>query len=176
MLWMTFTKYVHLNIFYVDAFLQATRGLKCITGRPGERLAPVDFAALRKNLEAKWGKRSVSNADLLSAALYPQVFSEYRAFREKYGPVDTLPTNVFLAGANIAEDFQVELEKGKTLHIKLMTVGELDPATGRREVFFELNGQLRSILVADKKAQKDVKVHPKADKSVPGTLFDALMD
>ena len=143
--------------------------MPCITGRPGERLAPADFPALRKKLEAKWGKHAVSNADVLSAALYPQVYNEYRAFKELYGPVDTLPTNVFLSGANIAEEFQVELEKGKTLLIKLLTVGELHATTGQREVFFEFNGQLRSILVADKKAQKDVKVRPKADKTVAGT-------
>jgi len=37
--------------------------------------------------------------------------------------------------------------------------------TGEREVFFQVNGQLRSMKVKDKAAIKDQKVHPKVDKS-----------
>lgn len=48
---------------------------------------------------------------------------------------------------------QVELERGKTLHIKALALGDLNKA-GQREVFFELNGQLRSVLVKDTQAMK----------------------
>lgn len=48
---------------------------------------------------------------------------------------------------------QVELERGKTLHIKALALGDLNKA-GQREVFFELNGQLRSVLVKDTVAMK----------------------
>lgn len=48
---------------------------------------------------------------------------------------------------------QVELEKGKTLSIKTLAVGDLNKA-GQREVFFELNGQLRSVLISDNEAKK----------------------
>lgn len=48
---------------------------------------------------------------------------------------------------------QVELERGKTLHIKALAVSDLNRA-GQRQVFFELNGQLRSILVKDTQAMK----------------------
>ncbi len=37
--------------------------------------------------------------------------------------------------------------------------------TGEREVFFQVNGQLRSMKVKDKAAIKDHKVHPKVDKN-----------
>ena len=37
--------------------------------------------------------------------------------------------------------------------------------TGEREVFFQVNGQLRSMKVKDNKAIKDQKVQPKADKN-----------
>ena len=46
-----------------------------------------------------------------------------------------------------------------------MAISELMPATGEREVFFQVNGQLRSMKVKDKAAIKDQKVHPKVDKS-----------
>lgn len=47
----------------------------------------------------------------------------------------------------------MELERGKTLHIKALALGDLNKA-GQREVFFELNGQLRSVLVKDTVAMK----------------------
>lgn len=45
---------------------------------------------------------------------------------------------------------QVEIEKGKKLNIKTLAVGDLDEKTGEREVFFDVNGYLRSIMVEDK--------------------------
>nr|XP_021401415.1 pyruvate carboxylase, mitochondrial [Lonchura striata domestica] len=64
---------------------------------------------------------------------------------------------------------QVELERGKTLHIKALALGDLN-AAGQREVFFELNGQLRSILVRDTQALKEMHVHPKAEKGAKGQV------
>lgn len=46
-----------------------------------------------------------------------------------------------------------------------MAISDLMPTTGEREVFFQVNGQLRSMKVKDKAAMKDHKVHPKVDKS-----------
>lgn len=51
---------------------------------------------------------------------------------------------------------------------------------GDREVFFELNGTLRSVFIRDKDAHKVVVTHPKADKAnkkqigapMPGTIID----
>lgn len=54
----------------------------------------------------------------------------------------------------------MELERGKILHIKALALGDLNKA-GQREVFFELNGQLRSVLVKDTVA---MKVHTKHGK------------
>jgi len=47
----------------------------------------------------------------------------------------------------------VELEKGKTLSINTLAKSNLT-STGEREVFFELNGQMRSVIVKDKEATK----------------------
>jgi len=47
----------------------------------------------------------------------------------------------------------VELERGKTLNINTLAKSDLTK-TGEREVFFELNGQMRSVIVKDKKATK----------------------
>lgn len=49
---------------------------------------------------------------------------------------------------------QVTIDKGKTLGIKALAINENLTKTGDREVFFELNGQLRSVFIKDKEAIK----------------------
>ncbi|KRY18721.1 Pyruvate carboxylase 1 [Trichinella patagoniensis] len=63
----------------------------------------------------------------------------------------------------------VELEKGKSMRIKMLAKSSLN-AVGEREVFLELNGQLRSFIVKDKEASKDDTSHPKADPTVIGSV------
>lgn len=82
--------------------------------------------------------------------MYPKVCDDYIKFREEFGPVALLDTRIFLTGPKVGEEFEVVLEKGKTLHIKTLAVSEIRSKTGEREVFFELNGQLRTVLVKDK--------------------------
>ena len=47
------------------------------------------------------------------------------------------------------DEISVDIEPGKTLIIKFLTVGDPHP-DGRRLVFFELNGQPREVSVVDK--------------------------
>ena len=47
----------------------------------------------------------------------------------------------------------MEIEKGKSLNINTLAKSDLSK-TGEREVFFELNGQMRSVIVKDKEAMK----------------------
>lgn len=144
------------------------KDLPRVEGRPGASLPPLDFEALSQELGARDGTPP-SPEDLLSAALYPKVYAEFRDFTSTFGPVSCLGTRLFLEGPTIAEEFEVELERGKTLHIKALALGDLN-AAGQREVFFELNGQLRSILVRDTQALKEMHVHPKADRSAKGQV------
>lgn len=134
-----------------------------IEGRPGETLPPLDFAQLKKDLVETFPYSN--DRDVMSAALYPQVTNEYLTFNEKYGPVDKLDTRIFLVGPKVGEEFEVTIEKGKTLGIKTLAVAEDLTENGEREVFFELNGTLRSVLIRDKDAGKEMHFHPKADKT-----------
>jgi pyruvate carboxylase len=63
----------------------------------------------------------------------------------------------------------VELEPGKTLVIKFLTVGE-PHANGYRTVFFELNGQPREVNVRDRKLDVKVAASVKADPAMPGQI------
>uniref|UniRef100_A0AAQ5YT35 Pyruvate carboxylase n=1 Tax=Amphiprion ocellaris TaxID=80972 RepID=A0AAQ5YT35_AMPOC len=144
------------------------KALPRIEGRPGASLPPMDFKALEEGLRAAHGD-DITPEDVMSAAMYPKVFQEFKDFTANFGPVDCLSTRLFLDGPKIAEEFEVELERGKILHIKALALGDLNKA-GQREVFFELNGQLRSVLVKDTVAMKEMKFHPKAQKSIKGQV------
>ncbi|KAK9308082.1 hypothetical protein QLX08_001804 [Tetragonisca angustula] len=149
-----------------------------VKGRPGASLAPLDFDALKSQLQES--HPHVSYKDVMSAALYPKVTNDYLNFRKKFGPVDKLETRIFLTGPKVGEEFDVTIEKGKTLAIKTLAVAEDLTQNGEREVFFEMNGQLRSVFIKDKEAVKELHVHPKAAKEdknqigapMPGTVID----
>lgn len=77
-----------------------------IEGRPGETLPPLDFDALKAELEDKHGT-PIDDHDVMSAAMYPKVCDDFLTFRNTYGPVDCLNTRIFLVGPKVAEEFEV---------------------------------------------------------------------
>lgn len=123
-----------------------------VNGRPGESLEPLDFGKLEKDLREI--HPTITEKDVMSAALYPQVTNDYLHFKEAFGPVDKLETRIFLTGPKVGEEFDVTIEKGKTLGIKTLAMAEDLTVNGEREVFFEMNGQLRSVFIKDKEAVK----------------------
>lgn len=123
-----------------------------VQGRPGASLAPLDFVALKKELQES--HPHVTDRDVMSAALYPKVTTDYLSFKEQFGPVDKMETRIFLTGPKVGEVFDITIEKGKTLGIKTLAVAEDLTKNGEREVFFEMNGQLRSVFIKDKEAVK----------------------
>ncbi|ELU17762.1 hypothetical protein CAPTEDRAFT_220007 [Capitella teleta] len=144
------------------------KGLPPVEGRPGEDMPPLDFAKLKEELTTQWGD-IITDQDTLSAALYPDVFRDYKEFRREFGPVDKLDTRTFLVGPDIADEIEIQIEKGKILHIKLLAQGHVT-SQGNREVFFELHGQLSSVAVKDKEALKVIHVHPKYHKNHIGSV------
>jgi pyruvate carboxylase len=141
------------------------RGRKPLRGRPGASLPPADFAATRRDLEKQVGRR-VDERELLAYLLYPRVFPEFAAHQAKYSDTSVLPTPVFFYGMEAGEEISVEIEPGKILIIKFLTVSDLHP-DGNRLVFFELNGQPREVMVADRSVAGEFRTHPKADVDNP---------
>ncbi|KAL2183851.1 pyruvate carboxylase [Thermothelomyces heterothallicus CBS 203.75] len=140
----------------------ALRGRRKLNQRPGLFLEPVDFAKVRKELANKFGG-PVTECDVASYIMYPKVFEDYKKFVAKYGDLSVLPTKYFLSKPEIGEEFHVELEKGKVLILKLLAVGPLSENTGQREVFYEMNGEVRQVTVDDKLAAVENVSRPKAD-------------
>ena len=138
------------------------KGRKALTSRPGDELAPVDFGAVRREVEQKIG-RTASDQDVLSYLMYPKVFTSHAAYLKQYGDVSMVPTDVMFYGMRTGDETEVEIERGKTLFIKLVGVTEPNEH-GQRSLFFELNGHPREVQVVDRKLGKAAPVRPKADK------------
>ncbi len=137
------------------------RGKKPLNDRPGALLPPADLTKARTELEAKL-HRKVSATDVISYLLYPKVFTEFCQAEVKYSDLSVLPTTAFFFGLQKGEEVNVEIEPGKTLIIKFLTVGEAQP-DGRRVVYFELNGQPREVFATDRSLQGTVKARVKGD-------------
>jgi pyruvate carboxylase len=141
------------------------KGEQPITCRPGELLEPVDFEAERAKAQAKVG-HPVSDESLLSYILYPSVYTEYDRHRQEFSDTSVIPTPIFFYGLEPGQETSIEIQPGKTLILKLNAVGKLQP-DGTRQIYFELNGNARSVTVRDQSVQADEGGHEKADKGNP---------
>ena len=142
---------------------KALRDGRKMDKRPGFYLDPIDFDKTRKDLKEKYN--ITNETDVASYVMYPKVFEDYRKFVDKYGDLSVLPTKFFLNRPEIGEEFHVELEKGKVLILKLIDVVPLSDETGQREVFYEMNGEVRVVSIDDNKAAVENTSRPKADPS-----------
>lgn len=155
---------------------------KPITVRPGELLKDVDFSALKEELYKKI-KRPITMFDELAYALYPKVFLDYADACSRFGDISTLDTPTFHYGMELGEEIEVEIQKGKTLVIKLISIGEAR-MDGTRIVYFELNGQAREVVVKDESIKSTIQMKRKADVSnahqigatMPGTVIKVLTE
>ncbi|RMG33190.1 MAG: pyruvate carboxylase [Planctomycetota bacterium] len=141
------------------------RGEKPVRGRPGASLPPADFDKARQEIQPLLG-REPDHRDVLSYLLYPQVFRDFAAHQQSYGDTSVLPTPAFFYGLEPNEEIAVDIEEGKTLIIRLLSVGE-PHEDGRRTVFFELNGQPREVTVIDRSLEPEKPRRPKADPANP---------
>ena len=163
--------------------------LKPIVGRPGERMPSLNLDEMKKTLQSEYVSLDreglpITDGDVLSAALYPQVFKEYQQFRETYGKVSHLPTRSFVQPMKPGESFSVDVDEGKRIYIKMMQVSPESDEQGQRSVFFELNGVPREVRITDKSLKGSaIAQNLRADKSnaghvaasMPGTLITILV-
>lgn len=158
------------------------KGRTPITVRPGELLDEVDFQVLKEELYKEIG-RPVTIFDALAYALYPKVFLDYVKTIEQFGDISNLDTPTFLYGMRLGEEIEVEIETGKTLIVKLVSIGQ-PQIDGTRVVYFELNGQSREVVIKDESIKSAVQAKVKADPknvshigaTMPGTVIKVLVE
>ena len=123
------------------------------------------LAKLRGELTAKL-RREATDDEFYSHLMYPAVFAEFAKHQREYGDVSVLPTPAYYYGLTPREEITVEIEEGKTLIIRLVSIGEPDK-DGRRPVTYELNGITREVFILDKSVAATAKSRPKADLADP---------
>ncbi len=141
------------------------KGKKPLKDRPGATLKPADFDTARAELAAEIGVQP-DDRQLAAYFMYPKVFVEFARAQEVYGPTSVLPTPVYFYGIETGDEIAIELEKGKTLIVRCLGIGEPDDE-GMVKVFFELNGQPRIIKVPDRSLAGATTVRRKADDGNP---------
>ena len=137
------------------------------TERPNAHLEPIDFdkelAEFKETFKDGMG-RELNITDFLSYKLYPKVFTDAYNHHKDHGNVIAIPTKNFFFGMEIYEEIIVEMDKGKTLLIQLLSIGEAD-SDGMVQVFFKVNGQTRAVQIQDKSIKVEKVVHQKKDKN-----------
>jgi pyruvate carboxylase len=141
------------------------RDVEPITSRPGELIEPVDFEVERKKAADRIGQK-VDDKALVSYLLYPNVFPDLARHKDEFSDTSVIPTPVFLYGLEPGQETSIDIEPGKTLIVKLNTIGKLQP-DGTRDLYFELNGDGRSVTIRDQAAATSSASRPKADKGNP---------
>ncbi|PPA72176.1 pyruvate carboxylase [Jeotgalibacillus proteolyticus] len=157
------------------------KGKEPITVRPGELLEAVDFDKIKESLFQELG-RPVTHFDALAHALYPKVFKEFADTQQQFGDVSVIDTPTFFFGMRLGEEIDVEIETGKTLILKLVSIGEARQ-DGTRVLYFDLNGQQREVVIKDESIKSTVAVKQKADPkndeelgaTMPGTVLQVVV-
>ncbi|WP_022850538.1 pyruvate carboxylase [Limisalsivibrio acetivorans] len=150
---------------------------KPITERPGESLPPYDFEGAKVELKKQFGM-DFEDEHAISYALYPQVFTDYIKFTADYGDPSVFDTRSFFYPMNKEEEIQVDIEEGKTLIIRYLSESKPDEK-GYRKIYFELNGQPRTVRIKDETLSSIIKSNEKGDignpehicATMPGTIL-----
>ena len=135
--------------------------------RPGSMIPEVDLVAERELAEER-ALRPISDPEFASYLMYPDVFIKYVEAYRDFSDLTVLPSSVFFYGMESGEEVQIEIEPGRIIVLRYNGMGEVD-SSGKRAVFFELNGQPRQVYVqteapaaeaaARRKAEKDNRTH-----------------
>ena len=136
------------------------KGEKPFTDRPNAHLPEVEFDKEFKQFQKDFDEYC-DELDFISYKLYPKVFKDFYNYWKQYGAVWQLPTKAFFFGIEPDEELYVEIGKGKHIIIKLQYISKADES-GKRKIYFELNGQARLIEVKDQNVQVTKAQHVKA--------------
>ena len=145
------------------------RNQKPIDGRPGERLAPIDFGQTAATLERQIGAAPVARRDAELRDV-PGRLHEVRAGANSASAISaSCRRGSSSTACRPGEEITIDLEPGKTLVVKFLTIGEARP-DGQRTVFFELNGQPREVSVRDRSLKTTAAPKEMASPGHPGHI------
>ncbi|MBV7276273.1 pyruvate carboxylase [Clostridiaceae bacterium UIB06] len=161
------------------------KGEAPITCRPGELLPSEDFDKIEKYLADEL-KLEPTKKDVISYALYPDVFEGYVKYINEYGDLSRMGSDVFFHGLYEGETCEIEIADGKTFIVQMLEIGKFD-SQGYRTVVFEVNGNRREVRIKDKVSvstgavyeeaitMADPDNHMEIGASIPGNIIKVLV-
>jgi pyruvate carboxylase len=135
---------------------------KPLTKRAGSVLPSVNLEKEKENLETKYEDK-ISDQQLASYLMYPKVFEDFMDHRQTYSDTSILSTELFFYGPLPDKEYSLPIDKGKNLIVRYLAKGEPN-ANGSSSVFFELNGQPRTIEITNKEFSKNVATKTKSEE------------
>ncbi|SHG14454.1 pyruvate carboxylase [Pedobacter caeni] len=148
------------------------KGKTPFTDRPNKHLEALNLEAEFEAFKLEFGD-DLTYTMYLAYKFYPKVTAEAIRIFRLYGDVSVIPTQYFFYGMKPGEETTIEIAKGKTLLIRLLSIGPADDK-GMRTVFFKLNGQTRNIEIQDKEVKVTRAENRKVDKLNPAHIGSPL--
>lgn len=145
------------------------RGRWTTKQRPGLNLQPVDFDQIRLDISTQFPQRAVTNDDVSSYIMYPEVYMDFRKVQMEFGNLTTLATHHFLLPPNIGDEVRLEEDGGRETIAEMIAMRPTDPKTGNRQVLFRLNGEFCFVAVRDDEATPKQQLQ-KANPNVRGEV------
>ena len=124
-------------------------------------MASINLDEEKTNLEKKYEEK-ISNQQLASHLMYPKVFEEFMTHRQTFSDTSILSTELFFYGPVQDKEYSLPIDKGKSLIVRYLAKGEPN-ASGSSSVFFELNGQPRTIEIQNTEFSKNISAKIKAE-------------
>jgi len=150
----------------------SSRGLDRVDGRPGATLPAYDFDKAESELKETYSEAlgEITQQDVLSHALYPNVFNQWQEFKKVYGEVENLPTELFLKPLKEGEEVLLDMESGNRFYVKMLSIPPPD-ANGCRQVIMEVNGERWFLPITDTKyVEGNVERREKAADDDKGSI------
>ena len=135
--------------------------IKPLTKRPGEILESTDLDKEKENLEKEL-QMIVSQKHLASYLMYPKVFKDFFNHYNEFSDTSILSTELFFYGPQQDKEYTIEIDKGKNLILRYLAKSDLY-SNGKCSVFFEINGQPRTIDIKNKEFSKDITQRVKVE-------------
>jgi acetyl-CoA carboxylase carboxyl transferase alpha subunit len=132
-------------------------------GGEADKLPALDFDAKTTEVSALLG-RDATEEDVMTAILYPKVYSDYVKFTNQYGCLEQMPSPQYWYGMKVGDSMTVSVD-GSDVDVKCTRISALLPS-GEREVTFSLaGGEIRKKIKDEAAAGPDAFTGQMADPS-----------
>lgn len=93
-----------------------------ISERVNIALVPADFASIRMQIASQFLRIPISECDIASYIMFPDVYKGFRKTRQMFGDLSALCTPDFLCAPDIGQKIPLQLEARKLVVVEILAV------------------------------------------------------